>query len=360
MEGRNVLVVEDDVTLSELVSEVLTDAGYRPLVISDHALIADTVERWHPRCVLLDGELPTTGASRSWRDAAALHRANPDLPVILLTGDTAALAEARLARSYRSRSAAFAGIIGKPFDIEELLAVVKGAVDGSNAPDLFAMIVHELRQPLTVIRGHVQSARRHMHDEASADGLALDRALVQVDRMGALIAQLLDHARLATDRFSLDVTVLDLGGVIEVAVADHSYDRPIEFERPSTPTLVYGDATRIAQILDNLLSNALKYSEAGSPVTVSLVATTTEAHIRVSDQGVGIPEGERALLFTPFYRTTRTRGVSGTGLGLYLSQQLALHHSGRLWLEQSSSAGSVFVLAIPLAHAAASPLAKPN
>lgn len=360
MDGQNVLVVEDDAALSELVREILVDAGYRPLVISDHALIAETVERWHPRCVLLDGELLSTGASRSWRDAAALRRADPALPVVLLTADPLAIAEARLGRSYRSRIAGFAGVIGKPFDVEELLAVVKKAVEGSSETDLFAMIVHELRQPLTVIRGQVQSARRHIGEDPAAQRLAMDRVIAQVDRMNILMAQLLDHARLATDHFILDVTMLDLAGLVAVAVGDHAYDRPIAFAPPTAPAFVYGDATRVAQILDNLLSNALKYSDVGTPIDVSLTTSEKDAQIRVADHGIGIPEEERALLFTPFYRTTRTRDIGGTGLGLYLSKQLAAHHGGRLWLERSSTEGSVFVLAIPLASTEPTPPAMRN
>lgn len=360
MEGQNVLVVEDDAALSELVREVLAEAGYHPIVISDHALIAQSVKQWRPRCVLLDGELLSTGASRSWHDAAALHRVDPELPVVLLTADTEAVREARLGRTYRSRAAAFAGIIGKPFDLEELLAVVRAVVDRSSEPDLFAMIVHELRQPLTIIRGHVQAARRHLGDGQDAQRVAMDRTLVQVDRMGVLIGQILDHARLASDHFSMDVTVVDIADVVAATVGDHRYDRSIAFERPRTPALVYGDAARIAQIIDNLVSNALKYSDAGTPVTVAVTVNALEAQIRVTDRGVGVPEDERALLFNPFYRTTRTRDIGGTGLGLYLCKQLASRHSGRLWLEESSTAGSVFVLAIPLASSAETSLAKSN
>ncbi len=191
------LIVEDDPTVSELVAGVLADAGYRPLAIADHALITETVERWHPRCVLLDGELAPTGESRSWRDAAAIRRAHPTLPVVLFTGDATVVAEARAARSYRSRIAGFAGIIGKPFVIEELLATVKAAVDGSPETDVLGMSVNELRQPLTVIRGQVQFARQHVGEDPEGERLALDRTLTQVDRMDDLIDELLEHARIA-------------------------------------------------------------------------------------------------------------------------------------------------------------------
>lgn len=352
MEARNVLIVEDDAAIGELVSDVLAGAGYRPLTIADHALIPGTVERWRPRCVLLDGEIASTGESRSWRDAAAIRRAHPDLPVVLFTADAAAIAEARAGRSYRSRAAGFVGIIDKPFVIEDLLAVVRAAVDGSPVTDAYAMIVHELRQPLTIIRGQIQLARRHVGQDPDGQRAALDATLLQVDRLGHMIDQLLDNAHLAVDAFSMNVSILDLAQTVAAEVASHEHDVTprISFTRPSGAVPVYGDPMRLAQIVGNLLSNALKYSAAGSPIEVSLTTVGLEAEVRVTDHGVGVPDRERALLFTPFYRTTRTRGIRGTGLGLHISKQLAEKHGGRLWLDASDDAGSAFVFAIPVAH----------
>jgi len=106
---------------------------------------------------------------------------------------------------------------------------------------------------------------------------------------------------------------------------------------------------RIAEILDNLLDNALKYSPAGSPIEISLTVHGAEAQVRVADHGVGVPTHERDRIFAPFFRTSRTSDVSGTGLGLHISRQVANRHGGRLWLEASSDAGSVFAFALPLA-----------
>jgi CheY-like chemotaxis protein len=122
MDTQNVLVVEDDAALSDLVSGLLTQAGYRPVTIVDHALIGAAVDQWQPRCVILDGEVTSTGESRTWEDAAAIRRAHPTLPVVMFTADGAALAEAGAGRSRRSQAAAFAGIVGKPFIVEEFLA----------------------------------------------------------------------------------------------------------------------------------------------------------------------------------------------------------------------------------------------
>jgi len=382
--ANNVLVVEDDPGLSKLVGGLLDEAGYVPVTIADHALIGAAVDRWRPRCVILDGEVLPTGKGRSWDDAVAIRRAHPDLPVLMFTGDRADLAEARAGTSQRSRAAGFAGIVGKPFVVEEFLATVKSAVErplltdrdvttasaGATAEaisvfpdigrdlvadwpatDLFGTVVHELRGPLTVMRGQTQLARRYIGRDPARERGAIDSALAQMDRMAWLITELLSQSRLASNGLSLTVVGFDLVGAVERAIARHEFGETprIRFQRPQAPVGARGDPERIAQILDNLLDNAVKYSPADSPIEISVAVHGAEAHVCVRDHGVGVPADERDRLFTPFYRTSRTSHVPGTGLGLHISQQLAKRHGGRLWLEASSDTGSVFGFALPIA-----------
>ncbi|HEY8823465.1 MAG TPA: ATP-binding protein [Candidatus Limnocylindria bacterium] len=378
--SNNVLVVEDDIALSKLVGGLLDEAGYSPVTIADHALIGAAVERWQPRLVILDGEIRPSGEGRSWDDAVAIRRAHPDLPVLMFSADSDDLAEARAGTSDRSRAASFAGIVGKPFVVEEFLATVKSVVDrpavadatsttvvadesitvfpdiGQHlvgdwpATDLFATVVHELRAPLTVMRGQTQLARRYVGRDPERERGALDSALAQMDRMARLISELLNQSRLSSNALSLNVVAFDLAEAVAAATTRHQYGETarITFERPAATVAVRGDPKRIAEILDNLLDNAIKYSASTAPILVSLTANAEEAQVRVADQGVGVPASERSRLFTPFYRTSRTTDIHGTGLGLHISQQLAKRHGGRLWLETSSDAGSVFALALPL------------
>lgn len=379
---NNVLVVEDDPALSKLVGGLLDEAGYSPVTIADHALIGEAVERWHPRLVILDGEIVGNGEGRSWDDAVAIRRAHPRLPVLMFSADGSALDEARAGKSERSRAASFAGIVGKPFVVEEFLATVKSAVERPVPPkrevalktedataeaitvfpdigqhlvadwpatDLFTTVVHELRAPLTVMRGQAQLARRYVEQSPERARSAIDRAVAQMDRMARLISELLNESRLSSNALTLNVVAFDLAGAVAGAKTRHEYGEiaRIRFEEPEA-AIVRGDPMRIAQILDNLLDNAVKYSPAGSPITISLTVQGGEAQVRVADEGVGVPTDEQARLFTPFYRTSRTTDVPGTGLGLHISQRLAARHGGRLWLEASSDAGSVFALALPL------------
>jgi signal transduction histidine kinase len=381
---RTVLLVEDDPGLSVLVGSLLDEAGYRPVTIADHGLIGVAVDRCQPRCVILDGEVLATGQGRSWDDAVAIRRAHPNLPVLMFTADRAALAEARAGTSERSRAAGFAGIVGKPFVVNEFLATVKSVMERPDpaeqevctqseaataeaisvfpdigqelladwpATDLFGTVVHELRAPLTVMRGQTQLARRYIGQDPARERGAIDKAIAQMDRMERLITQLLNQSRLSSNALGLTVVALDLVDAVAGATSKHEYGDTgrISFQSQHAAVGVRGDPERIGQILDNLLDNALKYSPADSPIEISLAVHGAEAQVRVADHGVGVSADERARLFTPFYRTSRTSHVPGTGLGLHISRQLAERHGGRLWLEASSDAGSVFAFALPLA-----------
>jgi signal transduction histidine kinase len=375
------LLVEDDPALTTLVADVLSGAGYHPITIADHGEIESAVDRWQPHCVILDGEVPATGESRTWDDAAAIRRAHPALPVVIFTADGASLAEARAASSPRSLAAGFAGIISKPFVVDEFLATVKSAVErpspaaasvaapepqvatlpfsvfpdvGRLAPDwpetdLLRTVVHELRTPLTVIRGQMQLARRRIGRDPERERSALDLAIAQVDRMAHLIGDLLDHASLSSNSLSLTVVPVDLVTLVAGAVAIHDYAPTprITFAHPGVSVPALGDPARIAQILDNLIGNALKYSAESAPVALSLVPNGMSFELRVVDQGLGVPADEIDKIFTPFYRTSLTRHIRGTGLGLYISRRLAERHGGSLRLEATSAAGSTFVLTLP-------------
>ena len=377
-----VLLVEDEPTLSKVVGTLLDEAGYEHASISDHDQITDAIERWQPRCVILDSDPGSMGHERSWADAAAIRRAYPELPVLMFTADPAAMAEARAGTTARSRAAGYAGVLDKPFLVVEFLATLKHAVDRPRrerdgtgiavealsvfpemsgpastnwaAAGFFSTTVHELRTPLTAIDGQVQLAQRYLGRDPARAADALARVRVQTKRMDRLIADLLDHGQVSAGALSLEVVTFDLGVATAITIGLHEHgDTPRITFTTADSVRIQGDPERIAQILGNLLDNAIKYSPPGSPVDVSLTVVAGEAQIRVTDRGVGVPADERDRLFAPFFRSSRTREISGTGLGLHISRRIAEQHHGRLLLESSSGigVGSTFLLTLPVARA---------
>ena len=375
-----VLLVEDEPTVSKIVGKLLDDAGYEHVSIADHKQIAAAILRWNPRCIILDSEPGSAGHERSWADAAAIRRAHPDLPVLMFTADPSSVSEARAGTTARSKAAGYAGVIDKPLLVVEFLATLKNAVDapqparveassgiaaeaisvfpdvGGRAStnwavsDYFGIAVHELRTPLMSISGQAQLAHRYVEKDPKRAADALTKILDQVKRMDRLIEDLLDYGRAGSGALSLQVVTFDLGVATAITIAMHEHEDAPHITFTGPPAVrIQGDPDRIAQIIGNLLDNAIKYSPIGSPIDVTLTVEGTQAHLRVTDRGLGIPEAERGPLFAPFFRTTRTRDIPGTGLGLHISRRIAEQHRGRLWLDSSSGVGSSFVLALPLA-----------
>ena len=375
-----VLLVEDEPLLKKLVGGLLEEAGYEHVTIADHKQITAAIERYHPQCVILDSEPPAKGRGRSWADAAAIRRAHPELPVLMFTADPDSMSEARAKTTPRSRAADYSGVIDKPFLVLEFLATLKHAVEtplpkasttgkglateaitvfpellgpaseGWERVDFFSAALHELRTPLTSIIGQAQLAQRFIEKDPARAAEALQRTLDQAKRMNRLMTELLNETRVAMGALSLEVVTFDLGIAVATTIAQHEHgDIPrITFARHDA-VRVRGDPDRIAQILGNLLDNAFKFSGHDSPIDVSLTVVDGDAIVRVKDHGLGVPADEADRLFTPFYRTSRTKELPGTGLGLLISKRLAEQHGGRLWLESSSDSGSVFALALPMA-----------
>jgi signal transduction histidine kinase len=123
----------------------------------------------------------------------------------------------------------------------------------------------------------------------------------------------------------------------------------LKLDFPADFPTVKGDAQRLEQVLDNLVSNAIKYSPRGGVVQINGRASPAEVVVSVSDQGVGIPLDEQERIFDRFYRVEgpETRAVSGTGLGLYLTRAIVSAHGGRCWVTSSPGKGSTFYVALP-------------
>lgn len=227
------------------------------------------------------------------------------------------------------------------------------AVSTPAEKDLIATTVHELRSPLTTINGQVQLARRFVERDPAREREALSVALAQVSRMDRLLDELVDLSRAMASELPREETIFDLREVVADGIARHETDDVprITVRSPEERVDVRGDPGKIARILDNLLDNAIKYSAATAPIDVSLLVIGEEAVVIVDDRGVGVPADAQDELFSPYFRSSRTRDIPGTGLGLHISRRVAEQHGGRLWLERSTETGSTFALALPLAVA---------
>ena len=213
---------------------------------------------------------------------------------------------------------------------------------------------HELRAPLTVIRGYLSMLREgSLGQLPSYVADVLPVMLDKAEQMNRLVEQMLEASRLEEGRLELKLEPADLRELVRAALEEtRPLSTPIhrlELETAPREVLVVVDRQRVTTIVSNLISNAIKYSPAGGEVRLR-VDVDEGAVVAVQDQGVGIAHPDQPRLFTRFGRITtpETRNVPGTGLGLYLSRELARLHGGDLTFQSEPGAGSTFTLTLPL------------
>jgi len=219
--------------------------------------------------------------------------------------------------------------------------------------DLLHIVSHDLRLPLTVIRGHMQLIepilqQQGVNAELKGSTDAIDRA---VQRLNAMIQDLVDMARLEGGQMQLERQAVALAPFVQDLLrrlAGTLDVGRIVIEVPPDLPPVCADYNRLERILLNLLSNALKYSPAGTTVRIRAEARETEVVVAVIDQGRGIMPDDLPKLFQRFYRTTAERRTEGLGLGLYITRLLVEAHGGRIWVESEVGKGSTFTFTLPI------------
>lgn len=221
--------------------------------------------------------------------------------------------------------------------------------------EFLSVAAHELKTPITSLRGFAQLLRRRLDREQQVPGDELRRAVTTIEqqagKLGHLITQLLDITRLDAGKLSLDCTLTDLTQLVQHAVdAAQATTKRHQFTlmAPATVTLAV-DAMRLEQVLTNLFANAIKYSPSGGPIEVTMEVQPGELSISVADRGVGVPYAQRQQIFERFYQVQGDRSA-GMGLGLSISRQVAELHGGRLDYEPRPGGGSCFVLTLPAPH----------
>lgn len=215
--------------------------------------------------------------------------------------------------------------------------------------DLIANVSHELRTPLSALRAQLENV---VDGVGVADPATLETMLRQVDRLGRLVAQLLDLSRLEAGTTPLDREQILVGDVIEDAVAELRLATPsakVDVSVSPPDLEVFADSERLHQVVLNLLENAVRHSPPEAPVGVSARRAGGSVCIEVSDEGEGIGDGDASRIFDRFYRAdaARSSASGGAGLGLSIAQWIADLHGGDIRVEPSLPRGSRFVFTLP-------------
>ena len=222
--------------------------------------------------------------------------------------------------------------------------------------EFVGLISHELRTPLSSILGYLELMRDDEDNPLSEEHLQyLGVAERNAHRLLRLVGDLLFTAQVESGKFPLDARDLTLDTIVMHAVesagpAADAAGITLISELPDYPAIVHGDPLRLAQAVDNLISNALKFTPRGGTVTVALAVDSMAAVVTVKDTGMGIAASEMDQLFSRFFRaTTATRNaVPGVGLGLTITKAIVVAHHGEMGVESEEGVGTRFSLTLPL------------
>ena len=223
--------------------------------------------------------------------------------------------------------------------------------------DFVANASHELRTPLSTLIGYTETLRERTSE---LDGDTQERFLSIVHeearRMQRVVEDLISLSRIEAEKFTTPTEDVDLEQLIEISVesakrmADERKSELVTGIAPDLPPIA-ADASQVLQVLDNLITNALRYGEPGTPVKVSATLENEMVHVSVTDQGEGIAPEHIKRLTERFYRvdTSRSRSLGGTGLGLSIVKHIVERHRGRLTIESKLNKGTTVHVLLPVA-----------
>jgi len=237
-------------------------------------------------------------------------------------------------------------IVGVMYDVTERKKLEQ------QKDEFIGIASHELKTPVTSIKGYTQILQHRFKQVNDSTSMELMQKLDgQIDRLNNLINDLLDTTRIVEGKLPLNLSVFSLNDLIAERLEDlqkTSDNHVLIFDSAPLP-MIRADRERIEQVLNNLISNAVKYSPDGGDVLIKTTATETGVEVSITDHGIGIPEEALKQVFERFYRITtpERESFAGMGLGLYISAGIIQRHGGIIAAESTPLQGSTFRFNIP-------------
>ncbi len=359
-----ILVVDDDTKMLKLIRNYLTVENYQ---VETALCGRDTIEILNSPVdydlLILDLIMPDISGydiCKIIRKTRTLY----ELPVIMLTTKN------KVEDIVKGFEAGANDYVSKPFNYLELLARVKTliklrnltrantilqqAIDMKN--QFLNMTIHDLKNPLNVIIGLTKMIKREVSGKTDSFEL-LELILESSDLMINLVNELLEAAKIESGKFNLSKVLLNLNELAEAAYkksapgADMKRQKLIFNPEPNDDAFILGDNLRVQEIIDNLISNAVKYSPYGKQIEINIRAVighddTKYIRLEVSDEGPGLTEEDKNKIFGKFQKLSAqpTGGERSSGLGLSIVKQLVDLHDGKIWVESELGQGSKFIV----------------
>ena len=373
MQQPNVLIVDDEPSVRKMIAATLEGEGYHILFAENGLQGLELTREESPEVVILDLKMPHMDGL----DFLAHLKPKPSDPraIIVLTGHGDVK---EIEACYRAGVNSF---LRKPFHLAELRGVVKNAVElKQHAGDLDQLVrtrtrqleeesmaksqvlstaTHELRTPLTSILGYVQRVLQRpdrVGPLTEKQRTYLEAAEKNAFRLKTLIDNILDVSKVEAGNLDLDSVEVDVRMQIDEVLSAMQYDLTekqiqVSVDVPDDLPLLVTDQLRFSQIINNLVSNAFKYSPDQATLGISASRQDEFVRIDIADSGVGISDENQAKLFSKFFRAdnSSTAEVAGTGLGLFIVSHLVDALGGRIWVESEEGVGTTFSFVLPAA-----------
>jgi two-component system, sensor histidine kinase and response regulator len=360
--AASVLVVDDTVDNLHLLSDLLGEQGYEVRAVTSGRQALQAVEHDPPDLILLDITMPEMDGFEVCRRLRATERSK-DVPVIFLT------ALANTADKVRAFDSGGVDYVTKPFQVEEVLARVRTHIALRRAQvaladsyerlraleqlrdDLVHMVVHDMRSPLAALQINLNVLKRHAAALSEESGQDLQAAVESAQVLNRMANELLDVSRLEEGKMPIERQVWDLTQMVhEVRSALRAIDRerPIDIESAGA-VCVSCDGTLVRRVLENLVSNGITHTPAGSRMRISIASGDGRVRVAVHDEGHGVPPEARKKIFEKFgiVEARHERTYHSTGLGLAFCKLAIEMQGGRIGVDPGVPTGSTFWFELP-------------
>jgi signal transduction histidine kinase len=373
LDGYDVATTTSGVKARAMVREVEYD-----LVLTDLRLedgdgldVLKAVRESYPETVtiMLTGYASLESAIQALRAGAYDYLVKPSEVEELRATVARGLERRRLGSELRARVAELADLNASlQRRIDEATAELKERYEQLKELDrmksqFLSIASHELKTPITAMSGFLQVALRRVRRLGDGDAAApvaeglrgitdqLEIVYRQTGKLARLVDELLDVSRIQTGRIEFrygDVDLSELANEVATRMQLTTTNHEISVRRDSE-NIVTADRDHLEQVLNNLITNAIKYSPSGGSITIDVRPDDGGVRVSVIDEGIGIPAKELEAIFGLFYRSPdrAARDAAGMGLGLYISREIVVRHGGRIWAESAGTKGSVLNVVIP-------------
>jgi two-component system sensor histidine kinase/response regulator len=366
--SRTRVLVVDDVTKNlQVVGTMLRDAGYEIVLTTSGAQALERVQAQPPDLILLDLMMPEMDGVEVCR-RLKLDSGTRRIPIIFLTASN------EMEHLVKAFEAGAVDYVTKPFNPPELLARVRTHIElklarerlqemNEEKNEFMGIAAHDLRNPLGAVKGYADLILEEPNMSRPELVDSVRRIQDSAARMVEMVQNLLDANCIERGEMKLNLARIDLCPVVASVVEAQrpraaAKQQSIHLESQSAPVMVTVDPNLMVQVLENLVSNAVKYSPQGKNIFVGLKEEAGYARCEVQDEGPGLSVEDQKKLFGKFARLSAkpTGGEHSTGLGLSIVKKMVLAMNGKVWCESELGRGATFIATLPMPQGSSSDL----